>query len=69
MSIADTLHDAVNEIDTYLREDGPSADGNFDMHVMNVRDSMELLRCRLDVDLRGEQPPFRIYSDDQPVQS
>lgn len=63
MSIADTLHDAINEIDTYLRDDGPTANANLDMHVMHVRDSMELLRCRLDADLQGNQPSFRIYSD------
>lgn len=63
MSIADTLHDAVNEIDTYRRDDGPTASGNLDEHIANVRDAMELLRCRLDVDLSGVQPRFREYNE------
>ena len=66
--IADTLYDAVNEIDDYLKHgaDVYGDGGNLAIWVMTVRDSMELLRCRLDCDTQGNQPEFRIYSDPDP---
>lgn len=61
MSIADTLHDAVNDIDRYVNEDGPYADPLMDQWIMDTRDRMERLRCYLDRDLDGNEPPFRPF--------
>ncbi len=61
MSIADTLHDAVNDIDRYVTDDGPYADELTDKWIMATRDSMERLRCYLDRDLDGNEPPFRPF--------
>lgn len=64
MSVSDTLFDAVNDLDRYMREDNYTPQNNLDMHIMSVRDQMELLRCRLDANpVNGRQPTFRIYSD------
>jgi hypothetical protein len=62
--ISDTLHDAVAEIDAYLLEDGPySPDDNLRRYIIAVRDSMEVLRCRLDIDPEGYEPSFRALGD------
>ena len=63
MTIADTLSDAVSEIDRYTTDDGPYADEITDKWIMSVRDSMERLRCFLDRDPEGNEPPFRSYDD------
>lgn len=62
--ISDVLADAVVDLDRYLTEkDGPySPDDNLRRWIIATRDTMEVLRCRLDVDPDGNEPPFRKYS-------
>jgi hypothetical protein len=63
--ISDVLHDAVTDIDAYLADGSGEAWTGHDWHahLLELRDTMERLRCRLDGDLgdrsfreRGAEP-------------
>jgi hypothetical protein len=55
MSVADTLSDAVSELDDYLREGSGEAWPGQSYHetLCDVRDRMERLRCKIDAASMG----------------
>jgi hypothetical protein len=55
MSVADTLYDAVSELDEYLDDGGGEAWPGQDYHaeLLDTRDRMERLRCKIDAKSMG----------------
>lgn len=64
MSVADTLHDAVADLDSYLTDGIGEAWSGQPYHgeLLDIRDRMETLRCKIDAQSMGWRDPSGIVS-------